>query len=174
MNRSLALLCIGLLFGGGIGFTLAAGNGVTLDGHDHADPAQHAPHGETATAGGQAEHHDHSEMLVLAGDAPVPAVDAAVTKDPVSGWNLHIETKNFRFAAEHASGEHVPGEGHAHLYVNGEKIARLYGPWAHVASLPEGRSTIRVTLNANDHRPLAVGSQPVETRLDIENTAPAS
>jgi len=36
MDRRLSMLLIGLLFGGGIGFTIAAGNGVTFDGHDHA------------------------------------------------------------------------------------------------------------------------------------------
>ena len=33
MDRSLWLLIIGLIFGGGIGFVTAAGNGITLDGH---------------------------------------------------------------------------------------------------------------------------------------------
>ena len=37
MNRSLAFLLIGLLFGCLAGFLLAAHYGVTLDGHDHAD-----------------------------------------------------------------------------------------------------------------------------------------
>ena len=41
MNRTLALFAIGLIFGGGIGFALAAGNGITFDGHDHGDAAQH-------------------------------------------------------------------------------------------------------------------------------------
>ena len=174
MNRSLALLCIGLLFGGGIGFAIAAGNGITLDGHDHADPGQHAAHaGMTGGEdGAMAGHHDHSELLVVSEDAPAPTLDATVTRDPVSGWNVHLVTGNFRFAPEHASKAHVPGEGHAHLYVNGEKIARLYGPWAHVASLPDGKTTIRVTLNSNDHRALAVGSEPVETTIEIDTAAP--
>ena len=50
MDRSLWLLVIGLVFGSGIGFVIAAGNGITLDGHDHNDPAQH---GE---AGGHSAH----------------------------------------------------------------------------------------------------------------------
>ena len=41
MDRSLALFAIGLVFGGGIGFAIAASNGVTFDGHDHGDPAAH-------------------------------------------------------------------------------------------------------------------------------------
>lgn len=42
MDRGLALFLIGLIFGGGLGFLVAAGNGITLDGHDHSDPAAHA------------------------------------------------------------------------------------------------------------------------------------
>ena len=41
MNRQLALFAIGLLFGGIIGFLIAAGNGITISGHDH--------------------HHEHSD-----------------------------------------------------------------------------------------------------------------
>ncbi len=36
MNRAIAMLLIGLALGFGIGFVAAASNGVTLDGHDHA------------------------------------------------------------------------------------------------------------------------------------------
>ncbi|PWK56984.1 hypothetical protein C8D95_103220 [Silicimonas algicola] len=36
MNRAIAMLLIGLALGFGIGFVVAASNGVTLDGHDHA------------------------------------------------------------------------------------------------------------------------------------------
>lgn len=35
MNRSLAFLLIGILFGALAGFLTAAHYGVTLDGHDH-------------------------------------------------------------------------------------------------------------------------------------------
>ena len=36
MTRQLALFVIGLLFGGVIGFLIAAGNGIELSGHDHS------------------------------------------------------------------------------------------------------------------------------------------
>lgn len=63
-----------------------------------------------------------------------------------------------------ASGDHKPGEGHAHVYVNGAKIGRLYGPWLHLPNLPKGEVTVEVTLNANDHRPLAVNGAPITAR----------
>ena len=93
-------------------------------------------------------------------DAATPTLAVELVPDPVSGWNLHVETENFAFAPEHAGAPHVPGEGHAHVYVDGEKIARLYGPWLHVPALPPG-ATLEVTLNANDHRPLAMHGHPL-------------
>lgn len=155
MNRALAMLLIGLFFGGGFGFVAAASQGITLDGHDHA-AAGH-------TGGGQlhAVAHDHGETLSLANDTDAPTLFVSVAPDPVAGWNLHIETTGFRFAPESASQAHVAGEGHAHIYVNGTKIARQYGPWLHIASLPAGTNEIEVTLNANDHRLLAVEEAPL-------------
>ena len=61
MDRTIAMLCIGLIFGGGIGFTIAAGNGITFDGHDHADPSHHQ---QTASMDAK-NQHQHGEMLVL-------------------------------------------------------------------------------------------------------------
>ena len=82
MDRRLSMLLIGLVFGGGIGFTIAAGNGVTFDGHDHA-------------TGHNGDGHDHSAVKSI----DLPASDAAPTlavqvfKDPASGCNLQIHIR---------------------------------------------------------------------------------
>ena len=68
--------------------------------------------------------------------------------------------------SERSGGDHVAGEGHAHVYVDGEKIARLYGPWLHIPSLSPG-AVVEVTLNANDHRPLAIGSGRIADRVGV-------
>ena len=161
MNRAFALFIIGLAFGGGIGFVLAAANGVTLDGHDHADD-QRSEH--SGTGGDFSNGHDNHEMLDLAGSI-VPALDVRVEEDLEQGWNLHVLTTDFTFSPANVGRAHAPGEGHAHVYVNGRKVARLYGPWMHIATLPEGVVEILVTLNANDHRLLSVGGMPVEARV---------
>lgn len=160
MDRSIPMLVIGLIFGGGIGFMLAAGYGVTLDGHDHSDHA-------VTSAGHVGRAHSHHETIDLAAGPDAPALELTVTADPGSGWNLRIETPNFRFAPEHASGAHVEGEGHAHVLVNGTKLARLYGHWMHLASLPAGENRIAVTLTTNDHKALSVGGQPVEASQTV-------
>lgn len=159
MDRSLALFAIGLVFGGGIGFAIAASNGVTFDGHDHGDPAAHG-----GMDHGSADHaRMHGQPIdIAASDAPNLAV--RVKPDPMSGHNLYVETDGFAFAPQNASGDNQPGEGHAHVYVNGTKIGRLYGPWLHLPNLPKGEVTVEVTLNANDHRPLAVNGAPITAR----------
>ncbi len=101
--------------------------------------------------------HDHHAVLSLPPGSSAPTLSVRVEPDPKSGWNLQISTANFRFSPENASHPHQPGEGHAHLYVNGKKRARLYGHWFHIDRLPKGDVELSVTLNSNDHRTLAVG-----------------
>jgi len=170
MDRSIAMLAIGLIFGGGIGFVVAAANGVTLDGHDHTDNGAHDGHGtEHSTEMSQGMDHSHDSLVSLPVGADAPILKIDVLKDPMSGWNLHVMTTNFRFAPDHASLPHVAGEGHAHVYVNGSKIARLYGQWMHIADLPDGEAAIKVTLNSNDHSQLAVGNVPLEATVSVQS-----
>ncbi len=156
MDRSIPLLLIGLVFGGGIGFFVAAANGVTLDGHthDHANPAQHG-------AGGHDAAYATSEPVAYPAGADVPALSLSVMPDPVTGWNIHMELVNFRFAPENAGAPDASGEGHAHIYVNGVKVMRAYGDWIHLETLPQGEVTVRAALYSNDHRPIAVDGAPV-------------
>lgn len=167
MNTGLPLLAIGLIFGGGIGFTVAAANGITLDGHDHSDPAHHGHDAEMSMNDNGL--HDHGTPLVLPVSGDAPGLALAVHADPASGWNLQIMTENFTFAPLHASTQHIVGEGHAHLYINGEKIGRVYGEWLHLEDLPQGDVTVQVILNSNDHRPLFVGDQELVADLMIAN-----
>lgn len=159
MDRSLALFAIGLVFGGGVGFVVAAGNGVTFDGHDHGD---HAAQGHGST--GHDMLHD-TPVDVPAENAPI--VTMMLKPDPMAGYNLHVMVDNFTFSPEGASLAAVPGQGHAHVYVNGEKLSRLYGEWMHIASLPKGEVTVDVTLNSNDHRPLAVNGALISTSTTL-------
>ena len=65
-------------------------------------------------------------ILDISQDTILPQIEKlTLIKDPMSGWNIHLAVNNFRFAPENASEPHRQGEGHAHLYINGNK-ARFY------------------------------------------------
>ena len=155
--RQFMLLFIGLFFGVGLGFLLALNSGAELEAHAHAETGHEVADGAAHDHGG----HDHSALLENGG-GPAPSVDFALIKDAAAGWNLQVMPVNFRFTPLAVNQEHVPNTGHAHIYINGEKLARLYGPWMHIGELPSGEVTVSVTLSANTHSPLAVDGVAVQ------------
>jgi hypothetical protein len=103
----------------------------------------------------------------ITAQSPRPTVQLRAEPDPMGGWNVQVLTQHFRFAPEHVNTAHVDGQGHAHLYVDGEKVARLYAPWFHLPALPPGEYRLRVTLNANSHEELAVDGTPLAAEIRI-------
>lgn len=97
-----------------------------------------------------------------------PGLAMSIHKDPVAGWNLELSTENFEFVPKAAGFDPVAGEGHAHLYIDGLKIARLYSHWYHIQSLEPGKHEVVVTLNANNHSGLSVNGKEVSERAEIE------
>ncbi|MGR4884499.1 hypothetical protein ACIPUC_34530 [Streptomyces sp. LARHCF249] len=115
----------------------------------------------------------HRLREVPAGGAP--EVRLTARPDSEDGWNLQLAVKNFRFTPDSAGGAALPGAGHAHLELDGRKLARLYGPWFHLsaAQVPEGSHTLTVRLYADDHTAWAVSGKPVEGATQLTATAPA-
>jgi hypothetical protein len=99
-----------------------------------------------------------------------PTVEVDLLEDPMGGWNLKVDTTNFRWAPENVSTEAIPGEGHGHVFMDGKKVARLYGPWFHISptSLSKGKHTVTVTLNANDHTAYAVDDVQVTDSVTVD------
>ena len=79
------------------------------------------------------------------------------------GYNLALEVRNYRFTPENVGAVAVANEGHAHLYINGQKIARLYSPWRHLprSLFHDGPNRLQVELNANDHSIWGVAGEPI-------------
>ena len=111
------------------------------------------------------EHHDVPADMA-------PTIDLSVTPDAMGGFNVQIKTTNFVWAPENASGMHMAGEGHAHIYVDGEKLGRVYGEWYHLntknAGISEGTHTVMVDLNGNDHVPYAIEGTPIQAMVEID------
>ena len=135
--------------------------------------------GDEAAAGngdGGGMHHG-DDAIALSAPAAV-AVSAA--PDGSGGLNVAIDAEGWRWAPERVNGAHTPGEGHGHIYVDGVKVNRVYGPHYHLAGLEPGERHIRVTLNANSHNGLTVDGQPLEAALVVtvpetaSETAPES
>ncbi len=133
----------------------------TIAEHDH-DYIQCYDAAETAST----TSHTHSS-LELTDDDIIPTIEIQAFEDPVSGYNLQITLTNFSFSPESAGLEHVAGEGHAHLYVDGVKVGRVYSEWVHVANLSPGLHEIKVTLNTNDHASLVYQEQTIVDQVVV-------
>ena len=112
--------------------------------------------------------HAH-KALDVSSWSKAPSVGISLHEDAMGGWNLEVKPKNFAFAPEHVNGAVVASEGHAHVYINGVKLTRLYGPWLYLAPtfFKKGENTVRVTLNANDHSDLELAEKIVEASTTV-------
>lgn len=114
----------------------------------------------------------HGTIEVSTG-ARVPEVGAELYADVMDGYNLQLMVKHFEIIPPIkkllASASGALLEGHAHLYVNGVKVQRVYGRYLH---LPEklfrpGINTITVSLNDHKHATWTVKEVEIQTTLTI-------
>lgn len=112
-------------------------------------------------------HREEDTLAVPEGKA-VPRVTLIIHPDARKGWNLELQVANFKFAPERVNQEGDYTEGHAHLYINGKKITRIYGNWYYLSSLEPGRNKITVTLNANNHHTLTYKGTVIENSQFVE------
>lgn len=115
-------------------------------------------------AGPDADPHAGHTMMT---DAEDMSLSVAAEPDG-DGWMLRIDAPGLAFSESAADGEHVPGQGHGHLYLNGLKLQRIYAPEVRIGPLPPGAYDATVSLNANDHRAYAIDGQPLEATTRIE------
>ncbi|MDJ0706698.1 MAG: hypothetical protein QNJ46_25795 [Leptolyngbyaceae cyanobacterium MO_188.B28] len=148
-------------------YSKAAQETASMDQSHNAHADQSLNTQNAASTGHNHDSHAHQSLEVSA-NQPIPSIDLIVHQDDVMGWNLEIQVANFRFAPENVNQESKTYEGHAHLYINGKKIARLYGPWRHVASLEPGENQVKVTLNANGHESLSYQGKEISDTETIQ------
>lgn len=146
------------------GLCLGVGIAKTMMNGGHSGHSAHSAHG-----GGYG--HNHKQLEIPAGQ-PVPEVDLIVTKDSMRGWNLEIKTSNFTLTPENVNQGPSFSEGHAHLFINGQKVTRLYGNWYYLGNLEPGTNEIIVTLNANNHDDLVHEGEMISDTEIVEVTAP--
>lgn len=145
---------------GALTFDADTAGAFGLNFHVYAPAATMAQQG--GSAGGGMQHGGHGGMSDAPIAAEVPAsVSVAAAAEESGGVNVSISAAGWRWAPENVNAAHTPGEGHAHIYVDGVKINRVYGPYYHLTGLTPGEHRIRVTFNANTHNGLLVDGELV-------------
>ena len=146
------------------------GSALVLRGELVEDSVQVTePHHRSGSHAHHGMHHgDPSSGIEVPEHASVPGVELGVTPDPLSGWTVETTVTDFSFTPEAAGAESRFGEGHAHLYVNGEKVARVYGKVYHLPELEPGVNRIRLTLNGNDHSPYTNDGEEIAAEITFE------
>ena len=117
--------------------------------------------------------HLHAEGHEVPEGMSAPTVQLSAAPSSGGGWDLYVQVTDFRFAPEQASAEHIDGEGHMHIYVDGEKIGRVFGSAHHIAGLASGEHAIRVELSSNDHSPITVNGHFIEDTVIVTAEAAA-
>lgn len=112
--------------------------------------------------------HDHPLVATPEG-SPTPRITHLMFPDAMDGYNIQILTENFTFTPAAINRDNIANTGHAHLYVNGQKIARIYDSWFHLPSdhLIPGANAVSITLNANDHGTWAEGATPITSTVIV-------
>ena len=113
-----------------------------------------------ARLGGGMAGMGHDVAFEVPEGEPRPSVSLTVRPDG-EGWIVEALVMNFQFSKDQVDGEHMPGMGHGHLYLNGLKLQRIYESNTAIGALLPGDYIARVTLNTNDHRPYSVDGKTV-------------
>lgn len=120
--------------------------------------------------------HAHSMVQIPEGVA-LPSLRINLSKDAMSGFNLEIGTENFELEPPEAASccNDKVLEGHAHIFINGEKIYRAYSRYIHLPKglFKEGINQVMVSLNDHDHNTWSKGPRMVMSTLVIDTTQEA-
>ena len=111
-------------------------------------------------------HHDAGAPAPVVSETPV---SVAITAEPDAhgGVDVQIVTDGFRFAPKLEDQAHTPGAGHAHIYVDGVKLGRVFENEYRIEELAPGERKIRVSLNTNDHSSLTFNGEKVESTVVV-------
>jgi len=128
---------------------------------------------------------DHSHLpITVPTDALKPKLSLSIEKDAMSGYNLTLNHKNYQFVMPPLNATMMElmkpyvdektntVEGHAHLYVNGTKIQRVYGKYLHLPEslFTQGTNSISITLNNNGHMTWNVDEKQIVSTIYVNHS----
>ena len=79
----------------------------------------------------------------------IPEWTMEIKEDMMVGYHIIIRGLD-DFFQQGTSMVHIPGKGHAHLYINGDKVTRLYSGYTYI-NKKKGDYEFKATLSSNDH-----------------------
>lgn len=144
-----------------LGWALGYGIGASTGNDTSVNKAENSDHHHS----NEDMPHSHDVFEVDAENAP--SVKLLVEKDKKTGWNLTLVTQNFTFTPIDVNDADEENTGHAHVYVDGEKVDRIYGNYHYLNPLGEGEHQIKVTLNTNSHMDYAIDGEVIGDTIEI-------
>jgi hypothetical protein len=164
-----ALIGGGAVIAVGVALLVQSWSAGNDGGHDHPGPsvreladAHRHVHGHALAT--LYDVNDPNQVLNLpAEQAPGAALTVRAAAD--GGWDLTLDVTNFAFAANPLEDRHVPGHGHAHIYVDGQYFADFSGRTHYLPPLDPGVHEVAVGLNTIDHRAYARDGRVVVERV---------
>ena len=119
---------------------------------------------QAAPASGAMMDHSHIPVEVPA-EVATPSLSLSVSRDWMAGLNLELHVADYELRPPPSgldmaalmqpsiNTETGLAEGHAHLYINGLKVQRIYGPNVHLpeALFKPGLNQINVSINNHGH-----------------------
>lgn len=175
-HRLLLLAAAGLLLivaacGGDDDGAQSTTSATTAASTDATEPMDH----EDGESMDDMEHtdHEHGEGREWEGPGDAPVIDVSVTGNPEDGWDVAVDIAGEFTFTDVDTIEHVAGEGHTHLIVDGRVLGMVYEPTARIEELSPGAHTIEVTLASNDHSDYVVDGEVISgsTEVTVEGEA---
>lgn len=148
-SRDTFLFLIFGFFTFGAGYIMALQLGESFSSHEHS-----SGHNEVNDI---QVNHNYSSLEITDNIE----FDFELIQENSNNWNIFLNVKGIKFSPENVGKQHIDGQGHAHVFVDGVKHGRMYSNWYHLGFIDFG-SEITVTLNSNNHKAFIKGGELVE------------
>ncbi|MEL6207216.1 MAG: hypothetical protein AAFR47_18140 [Pseudomonadota bacterium] len=109
-----------------------------------------------------------SVFLLLPETEPAPQVDLVIHVTDTGELDLMIVTTGFRFTTTCMPEAAAIPVGHAHIHVDGVKVASAYHPRVLLSGLTPGVHQINVVLRGQDHRALVTAGGLIAKGMSVE------
>ncbi len=110
--------------------------------------------------------HGNASDVEIADHAILPEVGLELDGNATDGYRVRVTATNFVFAPEHINSAHIFGEGHAHLHLDGERIATVFGEWYDLPTLEPGTYELSATLQTNLHASYTHHGVPIGAAIE--------